>query len=302
MKFSTRGVLAAIAAFVLWGLTPIYWSWVGDVTSYEVILHRIWWSFPLLWGILLIRAKRRDAGGGHTNGSFGALIPGWRVLVTTTIAGVLVSANWFTYVWAVTHGHTLDASLGYYINPLVSVALGTIVLRERLTRLQAAAVVVAATGVLYLTVKLGSVPWISLILALTFGTYGLIKKRVSVGATHSLALELIPLAPPALVLIIVGMANGSSAMVGGDPVTVLLLIGAGAVTVVPLVLFGYAAQTIRLSDVGFVQYIAPTFMLLIGVFLLGEVFDLNRLPGFIMVWVALGLYTASSLVSRRQPA
>ena len=220
-------------------------------------------------------------------------------MISTTVAGVLVTANWLTYVWAITHGRTLEASLGYYINPLVSVALGTVVLREKLDRLQAIAVGAAAAGVLYLTVRLGSLPWVSLILAVSFGVYGLIKKRVPVGATHSLALELIPLAPPALVAIVVGVIRGSSALFSVNWLTSALLIGAGAVTVVPLLLFGYAARHIRLSDVGFIQYIAPTSMLLLGIFAFGEVLDLEKLPGFVLVWVALVLYSISSIIRSR---
>ena len=304
MRSNTRGLIAAITAFGFWGFTPLYWSRLAHVPALELILHRIWWSFPLLWIIVPIQLRRsreksdRPDNYGDTENTHRAF-PRRLVMISTTVAGVLVTANWLTYVWAITHGRTLEASLGYYINPLVSVALGTVVLREKLDRLQAIAVGAAAAGVLYLTVRLGSLPWVSLILAVSFGVYGLIKKRVPVGATHSLALELIPLAPPALVAIVVGVIRGSSALFSVNWLTSALLIGAGAVTVVPLLLFGYAARHIRLSDVGFIQYIAPTSMLLLGIFAFGEVLDLEKLPGFVLVWVALVLYSISSIIRSR---
>lgn len=310
MRNTTRGVLSAIGAFCLWGLTPLYWTRLEAVPAFEVILHRIWWSFPFLWIIVLVRfaqSRRRTSDRNvsettteKTNSSWiRVIIPSGRVFLRTTVAGVLVTVNWLTYVWAVTNGRTLEASLGYYINPLVSVALGAFVLRERLDRFQTIAVILATSGVLYLTLRVGTIPWISLILAGSFGVYGLIKKQVPVGATHSLALELIPLAPPAFIIIIFQVVRGTSMLTTINIETSLLLVGAGVVTVIPLILFGYAARNIRLADVGFVQYIAPTGMLILGVFVFGETFDTMRLPGFLLVWAALLLYSVSSILRKR---
>ena len=293
VKRSTTGVAAALGAFIMWGVTPIYWATMKEVSSFEVVLHRIVWSIPVLGAIILVKKARNRKRGGFR------LIPDRKTLVKAFIAGALVTINWLAYVWAVSNGHTLDASLGYYINPLVSVALGTIVLRERLKSVQAVAVGLAGAGVLYLSIRLGTIPWVSLVLAGSFGVYGLVKKQFSVGPAHSLAIEMIPIAPVAIVLLATHTYGAS--FFGAQIEMKLLLMTAGAVTVFPLLLFGYAAQNIRLSDVGFVQYIAPTMMLLIGVFVFDEVLDIKRLPGFILVWCALALYSLSSVSFRRAP-
>ena len=299
MHSKHKGIAAAVTAFLFWGLTPLYWSQLREVPALESIYHRVIWSFVLLLIVVILKQRAQIRRETHRRAGSTRLIPNRSILLQTTIAGILVVANWLTYVWAVTHGRTLEASLGYYINPLVSIALGTLVLRERLDRLQAIAVFVAGLGVIYLTIRLGSLPWVSLVLAGSFGVYGLIKKKLPIGSTHSLALELLPIAPFATLLVIVGLMKGNSSLGYADIATFLLLFGSGAITVVPLVLFGYATQTIRLSDVGFAQYIAPTMMLLIGVFVFGEPFDIARIPGFLAVWCALILYSLSVVRATR---
>lgn len=221
-----------------------------------------------------------------------------RELLMLLGAGILVSANWFVYVFAVTGGRTVEASLGYYINPLVSVLLGMLFLGERLSKLQRYALALATAGVAYLTVELGYLPWVSLFLAFSFGFYGLVKKHVTVSSMQGLAVEMLAVAPVALFLALRSVAAGTAAFLGEDPVVTLMLVGGGLVTIFPLMLFANAAVRIPLSSVGFIQYLAPTLMFLIGVFIFGEPFPLTRLPGFILVWIALGIYTVSILPRR----
>lgn len=215
-------------------------------------------------------------------------------------AGILVSGNWFVYVFAVTGGRTVEASLGYYINPLVSVLLGTLFLGERLSKLQKYALALATAGVAYLTVELGYLPWVSLALAFSFGLYGLVKKHVTVSSMQGLAVEMLAVAPVALALALHSGIRGTASFMSGDPLRTILLIGGGLVTIFPLMLFANAAVRIPLSSVGFIQYLVPTLMLLIGVFVFGEPFPLTRLPGFFLVWIALGVYTVSILPRRRK--
>jgi len=210
-----------------------------------------------------------------------------------------VVTNWFVYIWAVSSGRTLDASLGYYINPLVSVLLGMVFFGDRLTRLQWAAVASATAGVLFLTVRLGVFPWVSLVLAGTFGTYGLIKKRTAMTSIHSMAVELTPLSIVAAVAIGGGLFAGSGVPTNGDWRAAVFLLGAGVVTVAPLLLFGVAAQRIRLSDVGFLQYIAPSLMFLIALTVFDDPLEPGRLGGFILVWIGLAMYTYSNYRSGR---
>lgn len=288
MDRKLAGTISAVSAFFLWGFTPLYWSRLRGIPAMEMLVHRVWWSFPLIWLVVYIRRRRgRDTTAG--------LLADRRTLLWAAGAGILVAANWLIYVWAVSQGRTLDASLGYYMNPLVSVALGTIVLRERLEGLQKAALALAVAGVLYLTIWFGSFPWISIVLACSFGVYGLIKKRIPVGPVESLALEITFIAPFALGYILWQELSGQGAFFKEGWDKTALLFGGGAVTVFPLLLFGYATRAIRLSDVGFIQYISPTMMVLIGVFILKEPFHPTRLPGFVFVWIGLVLYSVSTI-------
>jgi chloramphenicol-sensitive protein RarD len=211
---------------------------------------------------------------------------------------LLAGSNYFLFVWAVTSGHVVEASLGYYINPLVIVLLGIMILRERLTRIQLAALILAAAGVAVITVSHGTVPWVSLGLAFTFGLYGLIKKTNRFDAASSLLVEMATIAPVALIILVLYSSRGDGAFLSGDPSTTLLLVATGAITVVPLLLFGAGARRIPLSRVGFLQYIAPTLMLFIGTVLYDEPFTTTHAVSFGLIWLALGLYTAS-LVRRR---
>jgi chloramphenicol-sensitive protein RarD len=306
------GILSAVGAFVTWGILPLYWAQIARVPALEIIAHRILWGGLFAWAIVAIQRWwwRRSARPVHGQGASDVadlprvtptrepLLPRGAVAAWLVLNSALVITNWLVYVWAVTNDRTLDASLGYYINPLVSVLLGMVFLRERLTRLQWAAVASACTGVLFFTIRLGVFPWVSLTLAFSFGTYGLIKKRTRLPAIHSLALELLPFQVVTVVYLVVLGLTGRGNFVVGDPRTAFFLGASGVVTVMPLLLFGMAARRIRLSDVGFLQYIAPTMMFFLAIFVFGDPLEPARLVGFAFVWLGLALYTASNFSGR----
>ncbi len=282
------GIGFALAAFGIWGLLPLYWYMLRGTASLEVAMHRIVWSCLLAWVILFLRGRA---------GALPRQMFRREMLPSFLIAGVLLAVNWFTYVAAIATGRTLDASLGYYINPLVSILLGMLFLGEKLSRLQWAALISATLGVLYLTIQHGAAPWVSLILAFSFGLYGLLKKRrPAVRAVEGMAGELAFIAPPALAILVFRSLSGSPSFGASGLLVSLLLMGAGVATLLPLLLFSAATRRIPLSSVGFIQYLAPTLMLLIGVFVFGEPFEATRLPGFLLVWFALALYTLSTVM------
>ena len=279
---SALGVGFAVAAFTIWGMLPLYWNLLSGVPAFEVLLHRVLWSFVLAWGLVRI-------GGRPVHPPLGKR----RYLLA---AALLLGLNWFTYVFAISIGRVVDASLGYYINPLVNVLLGMVFFRERLSPLRWVALGFATAGVVYLGIEYGAVPWVSLILAFSFGFYGVIKKSLpGLPATHGMALELRYIAPVAAALVVYGVVRGDAVFLRDSVGMSLLLAAAGVATLMPLLLFAGAAKRIPLANVGFLQYIAPTIMLVIGVLILGEPFTLQRLPGFAAVWVALLLYSISSV-------
>jgi len=263
-------------------LFPLYWTQIESVPALQIIAHRITWSFLVLL-VLLAATGFRWQRGADADSSLEAI----RLYA---IASLLIGLNWFLYVWGVNHGLVVGTSLGYFITPLVNVVLGVAVLRETLRRAQWLAVAIAAGGVAYLSVRYGSVPWISLALALTFGTYGLVKKKAPLPAAHGLTVETGILFVPAVVFLVVSELNGTSAFLRAGPRVTLLLAGAGFVTTVPLLLFASAAQRMPLSVLGILQYISPTIQFFLGVFLFREPFSRGQLTGFAAVWVALGLF------------
>ncbi len=287
-----RGVLAGIGAYTLWGLFPIYWRLLEQVPAIEILAHRIIWSFGFVILILVLRSDwhwTKD------------VLHNRRTLLIYTLAAVLLSINWFTYIWAVNAGYVVEASLGYFINPLVNFLLGVIFFGEKLRRGQLAAVFLAVLGVIYLTVSYGSLPWIALVLAFTFGMYGLIKKTASLESLHGFSLETAVLFLPALGFLLYRDANGVGAFMHQEVSTTLLLVLAGPVTSIPLLLFGFAARTISLSMLGFVQYITPSLQFMLGVFVYHEPFPLSRLVGFSMIWLALLVYSVEGVrFNRRQ--
>jgi chloramphenicol-sensitive protein RarD len=284
-----RGIALGVAAYVMWGLFPIYWPLLEPGGALEVLAHRVVWSLLFVVALMVLGRRRlrdlpRDA-------------RGLRLLCA---AAVLIGINWGVFIWAVNNDRVLDASLGYFINPLVTVALGVAVLHERLRALQWTAVAVAAVGVTILAVETGRPPWVALILAFTFGTYGLVKRVVGVGALQGLTIEAAVLAPVALgYLIWLGVA-GDSTFTGHGADHVLLLISTGPVTAVPLLLFAGAAARVPLSQLGVLFYLNPTIQFLIGVFVKHEPLSAGRLAGFTLVWVALAVFTTDSVTSHRR--
>lgn len=288
-----KGFWYGLGAYLLWGFFPIYWHWLNGVPALQILGHRIVWSFVLLVIVLLVlrqwRAFRSEA-----------RRPGvWRIYL---LAAVLLGLNWLIYVWAVNEDYVVETSLGYFINPLVNVLLGVLALHEQLRRGQWLAVGLAAAGVLYLTLLYGAPPWIALSLALSFGLYGLVTKKAPLNAINGLALETGLLCVPMLAYLMLMESKGDGPLLHSDPTTTLLLLGAGVVTVVPLLLFNSAVRLIPLSMIGILQYVAPTLQFLIGVLIFKEPFSPAQLVGFGLVWLALIVFTSESLWQRRQLA
>jgi chloramphenicol-sensitive protein RarD len=285
-----RGIALGASAYLLWGILPIFWKALEAVNSFEILAHRIVWSVVLLAAIVRLRrswSQIRNLGRGS--------------LIRLLIAGSLLTLNWATYIWAVNNGHIVESSLGYFINPLLNVALGVIILRERLDRAQWVAIGIAAAGVAYMTITVGSLPWIALVLAFSFATYALLKKQmVALGPFESLTVEITMVLVPALIFVVALAFNGEGSFGSAGPRTTVLLILTGVATALPLLLFGAAATRIPLSTIGLLQYIAPSMQFLIGVFIYDEIVGRDRLIGFILVWLALVIYTGSGLVRRRQ--
>ena len=279
------GLAYAALAYTLWGLFPLYFRQVSAVPAFEIVLHRSVWALVVLLVVLVV--LRRWSW-------LGPALRQPRQLALFALSALLLSGNWLVYVWAVNHDRVIDSSLGYFINPLVSVVLGYAVLHERLRRAQWAAVGLAALGVLWLTLSAGQLPWIALLLAGSFGLYGLMRKTAPLGALEGLALETLLLAPLAVSLLAWGTLQGSSALASGDASLIAWLLLAGPLTAVPLLLFAAGARRITLATLGLLQYIAPTIQFALGVWLYREPFDSARLVGFALIWLALLLYSAES--------
>jgi chloramphenicol-sensitive protein RarD len=280
---TAAGVLHGIAAYLSWGIvTPLYFRWLREVSPWELLAWRVLAGLPLLLGIL---AWRRDLA------SIGRALrdPGTRARILLSTA--LITTNWYVFIVSVVTGRLTESSLGYYINPLMSVALGVLVLGERLRRLQGVAVAIATAGVATLTVAQGRLPWISIVLAATFALYGLLRKRMAAGPTTGLAVEMLALLP-AMLLLQLELGRRGIAQCGGEVWTTFGLVAGGAVTTIPLVFFAVAARRLRLATIGLLQYIAPTAQLALAVLLFGEPFGAMRGVAFALIWVAVGLYTA----------
>ena len=288
-----KGVLSGIGAYVLWGFFPIYWKFLHDVPALQVIGHRIGWSFILLIAYIALVGQWKEFGSAAFNS---------KTIGIYSIAAILLSFNWLIYVWGVNAGFIVETSLGYFINPLLSVLLGVLFLRERLRPLQWIPVGLAAIGVGYLTFVYGHLPWIALSLAFTFGFYGFVKKLSPLGSLYGLTLETGIVFPVALIYIMFVGFTGTGAFLHDGALVDIFLIGAGLVTTIPLLLFASAAKQIPLTIVGLLQYIAPTLQFLIGVFVYKEPFDHAHLIGFAIVWVALIIFALESYMANRAPA
>jgi len=275
-----KGILYGIGAYVFWGFFPIYWKLLHQAPAPQSLSHRIGWSFILLMVFIFVTKQWTVFRAALTPRMFGIYF----------IAAILIGVNWLTYVWAVNAGFIVETSLGYFINPLLSVLLGVILLREKLRPAQWIPIGLAAAGVTYLTVVYGKLPWIALTLAFSFGFYGLVKKIAPLSSLFGLTFETGILFLPALIYLIVAEFNGTGAFLHTGATADLLMLGAGVVTTIPLLMFTSAAQRIPLSTVGLLQYIAPTIQFLLGVFVYKEAFDRTHLIGFGIVWIALVIF------------
>jgi chloramphenicol-sensitive protein RarD len=280
------GVIATTSAFVLWGLFPLFWKQLTGIDALELIAHRIVWSLAFLIPIVIAR--------GTLGGSIRALREPQAVRLHL-LSGALLTANWLVFVWAVNHGRIVETALGYFLTPLVNVAFGIIFLRERLRVAQGVALAIATCGVALLVVRFGEVPWVALALAVTFGSYGLLRKKSTLGSLSGLTLETTLMLPLALGFILWRHAEGAGALGNVGGVQTTYIIASGIVTAVPLLLFAQGARLIQLSTVGLLQYIAPSVQFAIGVLVYAEPMPPERMWAFGMIWTALALYSADSL-------
>ncbi|MGZ0706502.1 EamA family transporter RarD [Pseudomonas piscis] len=286
-----RGYILGLTAYIIWGLFPLYFKAIASVPAVEIIVHRVLWS-ALFGGLLLMVWKH----------------PGWwrelrdnpRRLAILALSGTLIAANWLTYVWSVNNGRMVEASLGYYINPLINVLLGMLILGERLRRLQWLAVILAAVGVAQQVWQLGSLPWVSLALALSFGFYGLIRKQAPVKALPGLVVETWMLVPIALAWLLLHPDASSAHAAFWTSSEAWWLVAAGPVTLIPLVCFNAAARDLPYTTLGFLQYLAPTLVLLQAVLLFGEHLSSSTLVAFMFIWAGLAVYSVDAWLSLRR--
>jgi chloramphenicol-sensitive protein RarD len=287
------GLWYGLAAYGIWGLFPLYWKLFGHVPAAQLLAQRVAWSFVAL--AVITTLLRRSS-------LMASLRVSSRVAALYALAAVLIGVNWFLYVWAVNAGFVVETSLGYFITPLVNVLLGVVVFRERLRRLQWLAVAVAAAGVVHLTRAYGSLPWIALGLAVSFGSYGLAKKTAPLASLEGLTLETAMLFLPAVGYLAMVHARGEGVFLERDPLTDVLMATSGVITIIPLLLFTSAVRRVPLSVIGILQYIAPSIQLLLGVLVFAEPFTATQLEGFAFVWVALVIFAADGMRARRLPA
>ena len=291
MPENTRGLLLGVAAYTLWGTFPLYWTLLEPAGAIEILAHRIVWS-SLTMAVLVVALRRTP--------QLRAAVADRRSLLLLTVAAAVISVNWATYIWGVNNGRVVEASLGYFINPLVTVLMGVVILRERLRRVQWWALGIATFAVVVLTVDYGRVPWVAVVLAFSFGTYGLAKKQAGVGAIESLTLETVLLAPLALAYVGRLVATGASSFGTHGAGHALLLTTTGIVTAIPLILFGAAAIRVSLVSLGLLQYLAPVIQFALGVFLFHEDMPPGRWAGFGLVWVALAIFTVEAVNHRQR--
>ena len=291
MDKTVRGTWLAAASYVLWGLLPLYWKALGEVSSEVVLAHRIVWALVVTTTLVLFLKLGSEVK---------TLFADRNKTLRMVGAALLISFNWWLYIWAIDAGHVVETALGYYINPLVSVLLGIFILKEKLTRLQTAAFILATAGVLIMAVAVGRIPFIALGLALSFGFYGLLKKQATVSALVSLQVETLFSFPLAAALLLFTGQPGLFGVAHPGALLVTLLVVAGPVTALPLWLFGSGARLIPLARIGFLQYIAPTITLVLGLFVFHETFDGWRAAAFACIWAALALFAFDTVRKGRR--
>ncbi|MDG0982398.1 MAG: EamA family transporter RarD [Tateyamaria sp.] len=285
-----KGLGFALGAYFLWGLLPIYMKMLSHIGPAEVVAHRIIWSVPIAGILLIILGRTKDLRVAISNPS---------MLIMGCVTAGLITINWGIYIWAIASGRTLDAALGYYINPLFSLALGVIFLRERPSPAQLIAIGLAVCAVAVLTISMGKVPWVSLGLTVSWGLYALCKKQLPIGPNQGFLLEVLILLVPALCYITYLGLTGQSSFLVGDMRTNWLLLGCGVVTAIPLILYANGAKELQLSTIAVLQYIAPTMIFLVAVFVFGEEFGNARIIAFPMIWLALIIYSTSMVRQMR---
>ncbi|MFZ9205501.1 MAG: EamA family transporter RarD [Candidatus Nanopelagicaceae bacterium] len=287
-KFN-KGLLFGISAYIIWGLLPLYWKLVEEAGAYEILAHRGIWSLLICISLLALRKQLRSAY---------VMVRSSRTLSLLFLASGLLTINWGVYIWSVTVNRVVEAALGYYITPLINVTFGVLLLREKLRPAQWIAVALAAAGVVILTLGYGSLPWIALVLAISWGSYSLIKKSLNLGALETLSLETLFAFLPNLVFLFIIQGNGSAEF-GSTWTISLLLFGAGAATVIPLLLFNGSTTRLPLSTVGLLQYITPTIMFFIGIFINNEDISMTKVIGFAFIWLALAVLSRDLYRSSR---
>lgn len=287
-KFN-KGLLFGISAYLIWGLLPLYWKLVEEAGAYEILAHRGIWSLLLCVFLLAVRKQIKSAF---------QMVRASRTMSLLFLASGLLTINWGVYIWSVTVNRVVEAALGYYITPLINVTFGVLLLREKLRPLQWTAVGLAAVGVLVLTVGYGALPWIALVLSVTWGGYSVVKKSLNLGALETLTVETMFAFLPNLIFLFIIEANGSAEF-GKDWLSSLLLFGAGAATVVPLLLFNGSTTRLPLSTVGLLQYITPTIMFFIGIFVNNEDISSTKIAGFFFIWIALAVLSRDLYRSSR---
>ena len=286
-----RGILFLVPAFFIWGISPVYWKALVHVSSMELLFQRVIWSFVALLAIVVYQGKFHE---------IKAILKSPSAMVSLFCSTVVLALNWFLFIWAVNNDMVLQTSLGYYINPLIMVFLGMIFLKERLRRLQLLALLIAGGGVLYYAIGLGEFPWVALTIAFSFGIYGLFHKMTAISSLTGLCVETLILSVPGLFFVIWWQIQGTSALFHVDIWTDLLLVGTHLVTALPLMLFIIGTRMSTMTTVGFTQYLAPSITFVLAVLIYHEPFSHERFITFIMIWIALAIYSADSLVMYRR--
>ncbi|MFJ5763880.1 EamA family transporter RarD [Lysinibacillus sp. NPDC093210] len=295
MSNEKKGVLAAFFAYAIWGAFPLYWKLLEHVPSMEILLGRVIWSFVFTVLAVVIFGMRKDL-----LADLKYLWTHQKIFWQLACASFVISMNWYLYIWAVTHEHLIETSLGYYINPLLSVIFGVVFFKETLSRAQWVATAIAFIAVIILTVNYGTVPWVAILIALTFAIYGVLKKKITLDATRGLAIETMFILPFALGYYVYLFSTSQASFLHVNTHTDVLMIVSGIVTAVPLVLFAKGAQNIPLYLLGFIQYVAPTIVLILGVVLYKEPFSQVELLAFSIIWVALLLFSGSKIIEIRK--
>lgn len=288
------GMIAALSTYLIWGVLPLYWNLLARAEANEILAHRIIWSFFFMVVVLMVTKRwqsfKEDCRALWQNKKRGAIL---------LLAAFTISLNWLTYIWAVNHGHVIDTSIGYYINPLMSVLFGIVFFRERISGLKKISLLLAAIGIVLMTYQLGKLPWVAVVLAVSFSVYGALKKQLHLNPFSSITLEtllMMPFAVPYIGILMMSPANHFSL---ATPDLALYLMGTGVVTAVPLVLFSYGANLLPLNVLGFFQYISPTIGLLLGIFFFHETFGMAQISALGFVWVAIVLFTVAESLRRR---